>query len=58
MIVVPIGSYFLTVNTVFRGISFLPRRVIIETNHKQETLLWLVAWLLSWPMSSLWDTLL
>src|SRR6478735_3977428 len=24
MIVVPIGSYFLTVNTVFRGISFYP----------------------------------
>lgn len=51
MIVVPIGSYFLTVNTVFNGKSLLSfLRVTTQTNAAQATLLSLVVWLLSWPM--------
>ncbi|KAJ3522025.1 hypothetical protein NM208_g13037 [Fusarium decemcellulare] len=64
MIVVPIGSYFLTVNTVFQGKSSLTQAshpeasssllefISSELTAPQATPLLLAGWLLSWPMSS------
>jgi hypothetical protein len=58
MVVVPIGSYFVTVNTIFSGkfpVSY-PLRATTTINTSQATRHSLVVWLLSWPMSFLSDT--